>query len=79
MGDTLAVGAGRPTIHAAWDASLEARLQIVVNGQVRLSQQARGEGHVNVTAERGDRWANAELWNERQDMLLAITSPVYFE
>ncbi len=79
MGDTLAVGAGRPTIHAAWDASLEARLQIVVNGQVRLSQRSQGEGHVNVTAERGDRWANAELWNERQDMLLAITSPVYFE
>ncbi len=79
MGDTLPAGLGRPAIHAAWDACPQAWLHLVINGQVRNSQPAAGAGQVDVMAEPGDRWACAELWNERQDMLMAITSAIYFD
>lgn len=68
-----------PRLLLTWARCPRALLRLVANGEVRHVKHVQGEGEVALGAYPGDKWYSAELWDERGDALLAVTSPIYLE
>lgn len=69
--------AGARAVTASCAHSPRAELRLVCGQQTRARAAVEGQGAVTAAVRDGDRWFCAELW--RDDILLAITSPVYLQ
>lgn len=65
------------TVRASWSECPEAELRVIANGETRRSERAADSGEIAVTLQPGDAWCCAELWDPRDETLLAVTSAVY--
>lgn len=72
--------ASRPAlraIEALGSAAPAAELRLVANGETLARCRIDGEGRLSASPRASDTWCCAELWSERGDVLLAVTSPIY--
>ncbi len=76
MGETVPKSAAR-AIEAACAQAPVAELRLVANGETFAKRRIDGEGYLTAPTRAHDRWCCAELWSEKGDILLAVTSPIY--
>lgn len=79
-GGTAGIGAtakGARVVAASCAGSPGAELRLVSGERTRARSWIEGEGRLAAAVQDGDRWFCAEVWQD--EILLAVTSPVYLE
>jgi hypothetical protein len=76
VGESVPKSAAR-AIEAACAQAPVAELRLVANGETFAKRRVDGEGYLTAPTRASDRWCCAELWSEKGDILLAVTSPIY--
>ncbi len=78
VGDSVEVSS-RPLLEARCHGRPPAELRLVANGQVIGRQFVNGHGRLAVPADPDHSWCCAELWTPDGNVLLAVTSALYFD
>jgi len=76
IGESIPKSAAR-AIEAACASAPVGELRLVAHGEILAKRRIDGEGYLAAAPRASDRWCCAELWSEKGDILLAVTSPIY--